>query len=204
MPTIADLVVVATEYGVFEFYLPFLIMFALFYGLLTKMNLFGGKEKAGQTDKSSSSARLGRAVNLIISLSASMFLMAYTPLGVSLASFLSGMFGQTALILITLVCAGLVLYVLGVMAGFDIFGFTKGDEKKTPGGIKFIVIVVGLVVAAMVVSNSGILLPGIVGDTGITIPGLDITAQDAMIIGLIILTVVAIWFVVREPSQKTP
>jgi hypothetical protein len=197
MPTIADLIVVATEYGIFEFYLPFLIMFAVFYGLLTKMKLFGdpyAKEK---------SAKMARVINLIIALSASMFLMAYTPLGISLASFLGGMFGQTSLILITLVCAGLILYVLGVLAGFDIFKLTSDKDKKpTPAAIKLIVVVVGLVAAAMVISNSGVLLPGIGGDTGITIPGLDITAQDAMIIGLVILTAFAIWYVVRAPGGK--
>jgi hypothetical protein len=198
MPTIADLISIATQYGVFEFYLPFLIMFALFYGLLIKMKLFGDP----YDEKNKKGARLARAISLIIALSASMFLMAYTPVGVSLASFLSGMFGQTSLILVTLVCAGLIIYVLGVMAGFDIFKLEKKEGAKVPGMIKFIVIVVGLVVVAMFVSNSGLLFGEGVGATGITIPGLEITAQDLMIIGLVILTVIAIWFVVREPGGK--
>lgn len=196
MPTIADLISIATNYGVFEFYLPFLIMFALFYGLLTKMRIFGdpyGDDKKG--------ARLARAINVILALGISLFIMAYTPVGISLSSFLAGMFGQTSLIVITLICAGIVLYILGVMAGFDIFKIkSTKDKNKTPGIVKFVVIVVGLVVVAMFIANSGILLPDIGGGAGITVPGLDITMQDLMIFGLILLTVIAIWYVVRAPS----
>ena len=59
--------------GFFDYYLPFILMFAIFYGLLKKSKIFGEDKSAEK-------------INLIISLSASFYVTIFTPVGTSLAT----------------------------------------------------------------------------------------------------------------------
>jgi len=45
---LAEIVASAKGFGIFDFFIPFIIMFAIFYGLLYKTKIFGDptKEKA--------------------------------------------------------------------------------------------------------------------------------------------------------------
>jgi len=53
------------EFGIFQFYLPFVITFAIFYGLLSKSKIFGDSDKDKRV----------RNINLFISLSAALFVL---------------------------------------------------------------------------------------------------------------------------------
>jgi hypothetical protein len=210
MATIADLVSLATQFGVFEFYLPFLILFAIFYGLLTKMKLFGDAfVDENATKGAKGQAKLARAINLILSLAAALFLMAYTPVGLTLTSFFASMFGSTMLILVTLICAGLILYILGRIADVDIF--TRDKEGKLPPGFRLAIVLIVLIGLGLFLISGGF---GLFGGMGvginlpslpsISVPGLNISLEDLLIIALVVITAIAIWWVVKTPGEDKP
>ena len=200
MALFEEFVSLATQFGIFEFYLPFLILFSLFYGLLSKMKLFGNPFAA---DKE---ARLAKAINLIFSLAAALFLMVYTPLGFTLTQFFATMFGHTMVIITTIICAGMVIYLLSRMAGVDIF--ERKDKWSLAAIILGSLIAIGLFVGSAGFGMFPDLLPtvGIPAVPSIVLPALNITAQDVMLIALILITILAIWFVAhgeKEVGSKT-
>ncbi len=201
MASIGDLVGLATEFGVFEFYLPFIILFALFYGLLSKLKLFGDPFNASALKE----ARLARAINLVFSLAAAMFLMAYTPLGFTLTNFFATMFGQTAIILTTLIAAGMIIYILAKMVGIDIFSGID-ENTKLPRAAKVALIIVLLVGVALFASSGGFgmfpeLFPSVGGISTDILPSLELSAQDIVVLALIVLTAFGLWWLIRTPKE---
>jgi len=194
MAGLADLVVLAKDYGVFEFYLPFIILFALFYGLLNKIKLFGDpfEGKSGEV-------RMARSINLIFSLAAAFFLMAYTPVGITLTEFFATMFTQTTIVITTLVSTGIIVYLLMAVIGKrpeDIVG-------ETGGVIKLVAIIGGLIAIGIFISSGGLsIFPGL--GEGTLPSSLGISTQDAMVLGLILLTAIAMYWIVHEPKEKKP
>jgi len=83
--------------GFYDFVLPFLFVFAIVYGLLAKLNMFGG-----------ANSRISALIGLI----AAFFAVGYV--GVPMAAFFTGLFGGATIFL-----AGLLVVVLFLaMAGF--------------------------------------------------------------------------------------
>mgnify|MGYP001559561154 CR=1 FL=1 len=74
-----DVIGTLKEIGVFQFYLPFLLVFAILYGLLLKTKIFGEQNKGIVT---------------VIALAASAFIMVYSPVGITFSQFLANFFGN--------------------------------------------------------------------------------------------------------------
>ena len=181
MTGIADLVVAGKEFGIFEFYLPFVILFAMLYGLLQKSKIFGDKAKA---------------INVIISLAASLFVMEYALSGI-LATFFATFFAGTLAILVTILGFLMVTYLLLAMFG---------EEGKLPNAskyVKFVVLVGAILAAATFVSSGGAaIFPGFVIGTvtevpNLIFPNLNLSTQDVGIILLVALFVGIVIFLVR-------
>ena len=185
MAGIADLIAAGKDIGIFEFYLPFVIMFAILYGLLSKSKIFGNAEKD----------RKVRAINLVISLAASAFVMAYTPVGITLTTFFANLFTHALIAIVTMV---VLLMMVALVLGLG------GKELKLETGVKFIVLVLIILVIGIFISSGGLaFFPGLtlgdVSDTPIVIlPNLNLTTQDIAIIVLVVLTGLVIWFVYRS------
>ena len=204
---ISDLVAAGKEFGVFEFYLPFVIMFAVFWAILTKIKLFGdpyGTEKQ---------ARMARGINLIISLGASLYIMANTTIGISFATFLSGLFGGTFMVILTIIAFVTVLYVTyAVSIGKDPFrASTKGDKNRWKYLAAFTVLAAILFVLGVYISSSGtavfpgFVLPGfeVPSIPTIALPSIGLASQDLAIIFLVVITGLIIFYVTREGKGTT-
>lgn len=199
---IADLVASAKEFGIFEFYLPFLIMFAVFWAILTKIKLFG--DPYG-TDKKTS--KVAKGINLIVALGASLYIMANTAIGLSFATFLSALFGGTFMVILTIIAFVSVLYVIySVSTGKNPFELPEGEKQQSKWWIRFAVfalIAAILLVLAVYISSSGmalfpgITLPGISLPSipTIALPSLGISTQDLAIIFLVVVTGIIIFYV---------
>lgn len=184
MAGIADLIAAGKDMGIFEFYLPFVIMFAVLYGLLGKSKIFGDSEKD----------RKVRAINLIIALAASVFVMAYTPVGITLTTFFSNLFTNALIAIVTmLVFLMLVSLILGAFGG----------EMKLEKGVKFVVLFLVILVVGIFISSGGLaffpgLTLGTVSDTPtLVFPELNLTTQDVAIIVLVVLTGIVIFYVTK-------
>lgn len=180
MVSFADLLSIAKDIGFFEFYLPFVLTFAIFYGLLEKMKLFGDKS---------------RNINLIISLVVSLYIIAFTPVGITFAQFLASFFNNVALIIITLIAFGMILFVL-----FPALGAGQPDFGKY---LKWILPIGALLALGAFMSSGGLaIFPGI----DLQLPGgglgLGLSTQDLIIIGIIILTVLVIYWLTKEESDR--
>lgn len=212
---IADIVASAKEFGIFEFYLPFIIMFAIFWALLTKVKLFGDPfaDKAGPR-------RLARGVNLIVALAASLYIMANTILGISFAVFLSELFGGTFMVILTIIAFVSVLYVVWTMAkGKNPLDLKDGEviSKNWTRLVAFAVVGAVLLALGVYVSTAGtaifpgLTLPGFsVPDIPTiafpSIPSLALTTQDLAIILLVVFTGLIVFYVTwgggKEPKAR--
>lgn len=189
MANIADVIAQGKEFGIFEFYLPFVIMFALFFGVLNKVKIFGDD-------------KVGRNINVILSAAMSFFVMVYTPAGVTLSQFLAATFGETLVALVSILGVILIMYIVLKTLGIDISDVGKDSAKSKP--VVILMALIALIGLAIFISSNGLAffpgltfgqLPGV--STPSTIfPSLPfaISSQDWGIIILAVGTVaVMIW-----------
>ncbi|MFH8132327.1 MAG: hypothetical protein QW321_01840 [Candidatus Aenigmatarchaeota archaeon] len=162
--------------GVFEFYLPFVILFGLLFGLLEKSKIIPE-----------------RRINIIIALASAFFIMAYTPAGITLTQFFSNFFTNVAVVMVTLLSFVIMLFLVIPVTG----------RTEFPKASKYIAFLIGLIVIGIFITSGGlkILLPQL---QEAQIPGLEIDPQDLVIIILIILMIAVIYFVSREEKETEP
>jgi len=129
--TLVDIVSSWKEFGVFDYLLPFVIMFSIFYALLTKTQIFGKPFPAGDSpnEQEKKRAKLAKFVNLIVSFGAAMYIMANVGTGANLTLFLYTLFGTSFEIIASLI----VITVVAVFA----YGAYKGESPfEATGGMK--------------------------------------------------------------------
>src|SRR3989304_3098064 len=145
MAGLEDVIAAGKEFGIFKFYLPFIIMFALFYGVLQKAKIFG-EEKTGKN------------INIILAGAMSLFVMIYTP-AITLSEFLATMFGETLVAIVTILSAILVLFVALTAFGVDLK--LVGKDEKYKRGVGAVIIIIILVVLAILPPGPALaVLPG--------------------------------------------
>jgi hypothetical protein len=183
MAGLADLITLGKEYALFDLYLPFIILFALIYGLLNKSKIFG-------------EGRQAKNLNLIISLASALFVLAYTPVGITMTQFFSNFFAGMSIIMVTALAFGMFVFLLlpavGVHPGGDI-----GQKLAMP-----LVIIAALMAFGLYLSSGGsLIIPGIDLGTG----GIGISSADMAIIILFGITGLAIWWLTKSemsPEEK--
>lgn len=187
---LADLIAAGKEFGVFQFYLPFILAFAIIYGILSKANIFGTE-------------RRGKTINIVVSGVLSLFLMAYTPAGVMFAEYIGTLFSGTVLVIVTIIGTMMILYVLGQLVGIDIP--VKGDASKKWWILLFLMIAILMSVGVFVSSGGlaffpGLTLPGVTlpGVPTLALPSLGLSFQDIAIILLFLGTIGIIYWMSRE------
>jgi len=180
MASFTDLLGIAKNIGFFEFYLPFVLTFAVFYGILQKIDIFKS-----------------RNINLIISLALAFFVIGYTPVGTTLAQFLSTFFTDISLTLFTLLGLGMVFVVLVAISGHEL-----GDIKKLKFILPIALLLGVLLVLGAFISSGGLsIFPGIniSGGGGF---GLGLSDQDIVILIIVFLTILVIWWLTK-PEEET-
>jgi len=184
----ADILELWKAYGVFEFYLPFVLMFAIFYGLLAKSKIFGDESKE----------RRVRNINVVISIVAALFVMV-SPVGVSLTTFFGTFFTQTMVVLTTMLSFLLIMYMV-IPHG------SVGDMMKEPMKYaKFLVPFAALAALALFFASGapaifGINIGGVGGGGGIGLSGL--SSQDIVTIVLILVFLLIVVYLTREDKGK--
>jgi hypothetical protein len=101
------------ELGFYDYVLPWLLSFAIVYGILETVQIF---RKGGQSNKS---------VNVIISMVMAFFVSAYSPYTGFLATFFTNMFGGSIVMLATILVFILFLGMVGLFEGGKSFIFEK-------------------------------------------------------------------------------
>ncbi len=117
------------RFGIFEYFLPFMIYFLIIYGLLGKIDIFNGSknEKANK-------------INVLLAASMSLLILYYVPTSKTIGMFLSEIFTKWGVLAITLLLIPLTLAILGISLKDDdnVFG---SNEKKAVMAIIIILII---------------------------------------------------------------
>jgi hypothetical protein len=177
MVTILDFIARAKEFGLFEFYLPFVLIFALFYGLLMKSKVFGTE-------------RVARNINAIISFAAAFLIMGYTPVGAALGLFISRFLGTAAAVII-MVLAFLMIVVL----------FAPEPEKKFPGYLKYVAPVAAIIVIGLALWYVRAFFPEIAVPT---LPAIPLSVEDIVIVVFLIGIIIVIWLLIKGEGAPAP
>jgi len=179
MTTILEVIAAWKEFGVFEFYLPFILMFAIFYGLLSKSKIFGDEKE-----------RRVRSLNTVIALVAALSVMVWTPLGISLTEFFSNFFTQILVIFMTILAFLMITYMV---VPADAIGELLKNKPE-----KFILYIfpIALVTALLVfLYSAGRGIFGIEAGGGIALPA--IAAEELITVVILVLVVLAIWVIIK-------
>ncbi|MCD6371230.1 MAG: hypothetical protein J7L39_00740 [Candidatus Aenigmarchaeota archaeon] len=172
----------AESMGIFDYYLPFALTFAIFYGLLERIKIFGKGTTA-------------RRVNLIVSVVVAFFVMAYTPFGITLKTFFSSFFAGTTVILTAGISLALISGVLIYAGGADISGIGKGNRV-----LFSIVLISSILVIANYITSGGLFIFPKIGIPGF--PGMPGVGDiDIITIAVILITLGMVWWVVSEPKE---
>jgi len=183
----ADILELWKSYGVFEFYLPFVLMFAIFYGLLSKSKIFGDEGKEPRV----------RNVNVIVSVVAALFVMV-SPVGISLTTFFGTFFTQTMVVLTTMLCFVLIFYMIIPHASVD--AVLKDPSKY----VKYLIPFALLAVLAIFFGSGGPDIFGIKigGVGGIGLPGISLSSEDVVTIGMILIFALIVLYMTRGEKPK--
>lgn len=182
MATIAELIAKARDLGVFAFYLPFLLAFAIIYALLRRAKIWGDRKN----------------IDLIVSLIAAAFIIGYTPFGYALSYFLVNTLGGVFTTLITILGILLIFYMLLPLFGV---GREKEYSKKLIAITLLISIIIGIgILIAYIPAVPGISLPTVIvpGLPTPVFPGIALSYEDIAIICLVVLTFIVIWYLAKE------
>ncbi len=182
MVGLAEIITGAKEYGIFDFFLPFILTFAIFYGLLIKTKIFGQGEDKQPT-------RFNKTISMVISLVIAAYVMIYTPVGITLSGFFADLSAQTLVVVMSLLGFLMIMYlmmnVLQPGATWDVKRF----------GWLVVIIAVVLGVGVFLSSGGAAIFPGI--KTPITINLGNIDPGTLAVIVVVILTGLVIYFLGR-------
>jgi hypothetical protein len=181
-----DIIAGWKEYGVFEFFLPFLLMFTIFYALLRKSKLFGEPKEKPVSN-----------INIVVSLVAALFVMIYTPAGVSLTVFFSNFFTQTMVVLSTILSFALILYMLVPTEAMQ-------DLFKGSAFVKILIPAAFLVVLFVFISAGGLSIFGIEleGPGSIVWPNLGISGEDVAFVIMLLGFLAVVLYLSKEGVGK--
>ena len=118
------------QVGFYSFALPFLLVFALVYGLLGKVNLFENNDS--------------RKINSIIALCIAFFVVNYTPFATTLQDFFTNLFGSMSLVI-----SGMLVFVLFL----GVFGI-KPIDTNSDSKMKYIAIFIILLITYGIFTGS--------------------------------------------------
>lgn len=192
MTEFADLIAAGKEFGVFQIFLPLLLVFTVIYAVLAKINIFGAGKK-------------GNSINLVVSAIISFLVIGYTAPGVAFAEYIGTAFTGTVLVVVTLLGSIMIVYVLAKVIGIDIPPTNITGKKGW--GVLLLLIVLLLALGVFVSSGGKAFFPGLVLP-GVTIPEIPIpvlpsinftTAHLALLLMVGGLAAVA-WYLSKQPA----
>jgi hypothetical protein len=181
MVSIPEYIASLQAMGIFDFYLPFFILFAIFYALLTKSEIFGNPKEP-----------LSRKINLIVALGISAYVLIYSPMSgslLTLGEYLANLFGQSFVIIMTFLAILIIGYVLLPPLGVPM---SAGKFAKYLAGF-LIILGIGLFISSGGFSYFMVGWPG----TPTLLPLIGLTLEDISIISLVVLTGLVIYWLTK-------
>jgi hypothetical protein len=178
MATIENVISSLNNIGIFQFFLPFIILFAVVYGILNKSKIFGDPEKDKGVNR----------INAIISFASAAFVMLYptTSLAIiDLSSFLANMFAGTLIYAVTIIAFMIVMFMIATP-------LNKGQQPDFSrpvlvGGVVAVVLIIALFLS----SGGAQIFPGI-SYTGGGFGPLFVGSIDPSVIALILVLAIMI------------
>lgn len=175
---LAEIISSLQGFGIFDFFIPFVLAFAIFYGLLAKTQIFGKKEE-----------RFARTINLVISLAAAAYITLFVllPNGFTMSTFLANMFGKTVVTVLSLMAFLIIFYLL---MNVLMPGATWNKLK-----LGWLVVIIAIILGVVIFTSSG-------GTSvfGIHMPSISFGNIDsgtvALIVVIILIALVA-WFLFK-------
>jgi len=156
------------QQGVYEFYFPFILTFAMFYALIRRTRVFG-KDKVANN------------ISVLISLIAAFYVMAFSPFATTISSFFATFFAGTSILLVTILS-----FLMVTMMLFGPF-WTKLEDMDWWGkNLKWFIFTGFLITLVLFTVSGGIELFGTVIPPNLWIPGL--TGEDVALLLLLLLT----------------
>ncbi len=145
---------VAERVGFFDYLLPFMLYFAIIFGLLERVDLFGKGTNiaSSQSDKANrpvtSSQKDSRKINLIISMSMAFLIMYYYPPSRTIGNLLAELLTQWGAFVLFLMLIPIAMSAFGVPL-WDLFYTEK--EKKEGNDIRYVKELSGIAWAVLVI-----------------------------------------------------
>ncbi len=191
MATIADVVTNLENVGIFEFFLPFILLFAVFYGMMMKTKIFGDHKADTHVVK----------INAIVSFCAAAFIMLYPTTHAAvfeLTDYLANFIGGTLIYVLAIIVFMIVMFMIATPL--------KGGEapKFEKAGLIGAVVAVVLVVALFLSSGGTQIFPGININLGTGAPflgGLGGGYIDPSMMALVLVLAVmggAVWWMLKD------
>ena len=175
MMDFAELIEIATEWGFFTYYLPFLIVFTVFFAILKKTKIFGEDSR----------------ISFIISLIAALYVMT---MGGTVGGFIATLFTGGGIIIIVIL---LILMIAGLVVGDKAWDSFSGGRPF--GGLFLLAIIIGagLFYLAGGLEILGLAMPGVPNELPI-----DIDQDTLIFIGILIFTLVVLWWMIGGIDTK--
>lgn len=179
-----ELISVLGSAGMFALYLPFLLIFAIFYALLTKTEIFGDPEKGGV-----------KRVNVLVAFVASLYVAVFSPFAEPVGVFFSQILVTTGVALVSIL---VFILVVGLLVSPWWREISKVEHAGT--ALKILapigIIIGGLIVFGSYFSALQVGLPGVVH----TMP--TFTETDIAFLAIIILTLIILFWLVTGKVEK--
>lgn len=190
MATLSDVITNLENVGIFEFFLPFILLFAVFYGMMMKTKIFGDHKTDTHVTK----------INAIVSFCAAAFIMLYPTTHAAvfeLTDYLANFIGGTLIYVLAIIVFMIVMFMIATPL--------KGGEapKFERAGLIGAVVAVVLVVALFLSSGGTQIFPGINVNLGTTpfFTGFGGGYVDPSMMALVLILVVmggAIWWMLKD------
>lgn len=169
------------QFGLFDFYLPFIMVFAILFGMIQRTKLFD------------------RGLSAVIALASAGFVMIYTPAGITLAAFFANFFAETVVVMLTVIVVVVFMALLkGVAPDTEYATWFKENASLIIFGALAIFVVLGV---SIFVSSGGLgIFPGINFGFSAGGSGLDTTTWALII--LLIGTAFIVFLVSKEDKPR--
>jgi len=169
---------------VFYLYLPFLFVFAVFYALLAKTQVFG---KGGNVNK----------INAIVAIIASLYVVIFSPLAGSISVFFASMFALGSIGIVTLL---IFIMVVGLLLGP--FVTTEEGWKKLGKRMVPILVIIAFLFALGLFFSSAAMADWFGGAVAPSF-GIGLSGEDIALIVLIVITIIVLyWLTAGEEPGK--
>ena len=134
--------------GMFDYIFPFLLYFAIVYGLLERAAIFGKND-----------SKKGERVNFIVSFSIAFLILAYVPGATSVGEVLAELLQKWALLVVGLLLIPLILALFKIDIGNMFYTEDDKGNKKLSGAAWAIFVLVLIMVAVIFYDSLGNLFP---------------------------------------------